>query len=300
MLEGFDKAWTLAGSRRIASYTNLPPGHYRFQVQAADDNGVWSEAGASLPFYLRPPFYRRIWFFVLVVALAAGIIALLYRLRVRRLRSQFDAVLLERTRIAREIHDTLAQGFVGVSVQLEVTSQLLAKSQVAAAHQQLDQTRAFVRQGLADARRSIWELRATTAQDTLPVQLTRQVEQAAQGKFTSKVEIGGTYRALSSELERELLRIAQEGLANVVRHANANHLFVRLRYDSNLVVLSIGDDGRGFDTSNDSLIASGHFGLEGMRERAAQIGARLQIESTKGRGTTLMLEVPLTAERPGR
>jgi signal transduction histidine kinase len=157
-----------------------------------------------------------------------------------------------------------------------------------------------VRQGLADARRSIWELRATTAQDTLPVQLTRQVEQAAQGKFTSNVEIGGTYRALSSELEREVLRIAQEGLANVVRHANANHLSVRLRYDSNLVVLSISDDGRGFDTSNDSLIANGHFGLQGMRERAAQIGARLQIESSTGRGTTLVLEVQVTAERSGR
>jgi signal transduction histidine kinase/ligand-binding sensor domain-containing protein len=297
MLEGFDKNWTLAGSRRIASYTNLPPGHYRFRVQTADDNGVWSETGASLSFHIQPPFYRRVWFYALVLAAIAAIIALLYRLRVRRLRSQFDAVLSERTRIAREIHDTLAQGFVGVSVQLEVTSQLLAQSQVAAAHQQLDQTRALVRQGLADARRSIWELRATTAQDALPVQLTRQVEQAAQGHFTSSVEIGGTYRVLSSELEREVLRIAQEGLTNIVRHADASHVSVSLRYHSSLVVLSIADDGRGFNSSDDSLLHGGHFGLQGMRERAAQIGARLQIESFPGKGTTLILEVPVTTER---
>ena len=297
MLEGFDKNWTLAGSRRVASYTNLPPGHYRFRVQTADDNGVWSEAGASLSFHIQPPFYRRVWFYALVLAAIAAIIALIYRLRVRRLRSQFDAVLSERTRIAREIHDTLAQGFVGVSVQLEVTSQLLAQSQVAAAHQQLDQTRAFVRQGLADARRSIWELRATTAKDTLPVQLSRQVERAAEGHFTSSVEIGGTYRVLSSELEREVLRIAQEGLANIVRHADATHVSVSLRYHSSQVVLSIGDDGRGFNSSDDSLLDSGHFGLQGMRERAAQIGARLQIESFPGKGTTLTLEVPVTTER---
>jgi signal transduction histidine kinase/ligand-binding sensor domain-containing protein len=297
VLEGFDKNWTLAGSRRVASYTNLPPGHYRFRVQTADDNGVWSEASASLSFHIQPPFYRRVWFYALVLATIGAIVALLYRLRVRRLRSQFDAVLSERTRIAREIHDTLAQGFVGVSVQLEVTSQLLAQSQVAAAHQQLDQTRAFVRQGLADARRSIWELRATTAQDTLPVQLSRQVERAAQGHFTSSVEIGGTYRVLSSELEREMLRIAQEGLANIVRHAEATHVSVSLRYHSSLVVLSIADDGRGFNSSDDSLLDSGHFGLQGMRERAAQIGARLQIESFPGKGTTLIVEVPVTTER---
>lgn len=297
ILEGFDKDWTLAGSRRSASYTNLPPRDYRFRVQTANSNGVWNEAGASLTFHVQPPFYRRIWFFALVAAALAALIALLYRMRVRRLQSQFDAVLAERTRIAREIHDTLAQGFVGVSVQLELTSQLLTQSQVSAAHQQLDQTRAFVRQGLADARRSIWELRATTAQDALPVQLTRQVEQAALGKFTSSVEIGGTYRALSPTLEREVLRIAQEALANVVRHANATHVSVSLRYHSNLVVLSIADDGRGFNTSDNSLLESGHFGLQGMRERSAQIGARLQLESSPGKGTTLLLEVPITTEK---
>jgi signal transduction histidine kinase/ligand-binding sensor domain-containing protein len=296
ILEGFDKDWTQAGSRRVAYYTNLPPQHYKFRVQAADDEGIWTGSEATVVFYVQPPFYRRIWFFAAVLAFLASIVALLYRLRVRRIRSQFDAVLSERTRIAREIHDTLAQGFVGVSVQLEVTSQLLAQAQISAAHQQIDQTRAFVRQGLADARRSIWELRANTSPDSLPVQLSSQVEATAKGKFTSKVEIGGTVRALPPNLEREILRIAQEALANVVRHANATQITVALRYHSSQVILTVADDGRGFDP-NESFVGGGHFGLQGMRERAAQIGARLQIESHPGRGTKVLLEVPITIEK---
>jgi signal transduction histidine kinase/ligand-binding sensor domain-containing protein len=296
ILEGFDKDWTLASSRRVAYYTNLPPRYYKFRVQAADNEGIWTGSEATVAFYVQPPFYRRIWFFLVVAALAASIIVLLYRLRVRRIRSQFDAVLSERARIAREIHDTLAQGFVGVSVQLEITSQLLAQSQVSAAGEQIDQTRTFVRQGLADARRSIWELRAGTSQDSLPVQLSRHVEQTTKGQFISKVEIGGTVRALSPELEREILRIAQEALANIVRHAKATQVYVSLRYHSNQAALKIKDDGLGFDM-NEPFSSSGHFGLQGMRERAAQIGAQLQIESYPGRGTVVLLEVPITNEK---
>jgi signal transduction histidine kinase len=215
---------------------------------------------------------------------------------VRRIRSQFDAVLSERTRIAREIHDTLAQGFVGVSVQLEITSQLLAQSQLSAAHEQIDQTRSFVRQGLADARRSIWELRSGSSQDSLPVQLSRHVEQTAKDKFVSKVEIGGTVRALPSELEREILRIAQEALVNVVRHAKATQITVNLRYHSSQLVLTITDNGRGFDP-NEPFTGGSHFGLQGMRERAAQIGARLLVTSHPGQGTEVLLDAPITIEK---
>ena len=185
-----------AGSRRIAYYTNLPPRHYRFRVQAANNDGVWNETGASLAFYVRPPFYRRLWFLLLAAASRSrAIVVLLYRLRLRRLHSQFQAVLAERNRVAREIHDTLAQSFVGVSVQLELTAQLLAQSQVAAAGQQIDRTREYVREGLAEARRSIWDLRAITAQHTLPTRLTRLAEQSSTESLPIKLDIGGTYRA---------------------------------------------------------------------------------------------------------
>lgn len=295
ILEGFDKQWTEAGSRRIAYYTNLPPRHYRFRVQAANNNGAWNEAGAELAFYVRPPFYRKPWFLLLALALVAAIVVLLYRLRVRRLRSQFDAVLAERNRMAREIHDTLAQSFVGVSVQLELTAQLLSQSQIPAAHQQIDDTRAYVREGLAEARRSIWDLRAITATDTLPTRLTRLVEQTHTEQIHTDLTIGGTYRALAPAFESEVLRIAQEALTNVTRHSEATRVSVDLRYHSRRLTLTISDNGRGFQTSDDSLPAKGHFGLQGMRERATQIGAQLDIESSPGQGVRITLDAPIIA-----
>jgi signal transduction histidine kinase len=297
ILEGFDKQWTQAGSRRIAYYTNLPPHHYRFRVQAANNDGVWNETGAVITFYVQPPFYRRAWFLLLSVALIAAFAVLLYRLRVRRLRSQFEAVLAERNRMAREIHDTLAQSFVGVSVQLELVSQLLAQSQFPAAHEQIDRTRAYVREGLAEARRSIWDLRAITAQHTLPTRLTQLVEKSNAEPLTTHLNIGGTYRPLTPAVEDEVLRIAQEGLTNVARHANASHVSIDLRYHSTRLALSISDDGRGFHASDNSLAAKGHFGLQGMRERAAQINAQLTIESSESKGTTITLDLPILAER---
>ncbi len=115
ILEGFDKEWTEAGSRRNAYYTNLPPRRYRFRVQAANENGVWNEEGAEFSFVVKPPFYRTLWFLGIIAMLLFGLAFAAYRIRVRVIRSEFDAILAERNRIAREIHDTLAQGFVGVS-----------------------------------------------------------------------------------------------------------------------------------------------------------------------------------------
>jgi signal transduction histidine kinase/ligand-binding sensor domain-containing protein len=297
ILEGFDKQWTQAGTRRTASYTNLPPGHYRFRVQAANNDGLWNETGAQISFSVKPPFYRRLWFIALAIALLGLAAFLLYRLRMRRLQSQFDAVLAERNRIAREIHDTLAQGFVGVSVQLELTSQLLALSQVAAAHDQLDHTRTLVREGLAEARRSIWDLRATTADDTLPSRIKRLTENPAARDLTIHVDIGGTYRPLDPAFESEFLRIAQEALTNIIRHAQATTAFIDLRYQPTSLTLTVTDNGRGFHPSNNTLARTGHFGLQGMRERAAQINAQLTIESDPGHGTRITLRAPIPTKK---
>ncbi len=297
ILEGFDKQWSQPSPRRVATYTNLPPGRYRFHVQAVNNDGVWNEAGATIRFYVRPPFYRTLWFVLSALAIIAAFVFLLYRLRVRRLRSQFDAVLAERNRMAREIHDTLAQSFVGVSVQLEIVSQLLTHSQLPAANQQLDRTRDYVREGIAEARRSIWDIRAITAQNTLPTRLTHLVEQSRTENLPMQLNIGGTYRPLSSTVEDEVLRITQESLTNAQRHSNAKKITIDLRYHSNRLTLTIADDGRGFDPSDRTLPAQGHFGLQGMRERAAHIHATLTIESAPQAGTTIKLDVPIPAAK---
>jgi signal transduction histidine kinase len=266
-------------------------------VQAANNDGIWNETGAAIAFYVHPPFYRRPWFILLCIALIAALGVLLYRLRVRRLRAQFEAVLAERNRMAREIHDTLAQSFVGVSVQLELTSQLLTQSQIPAAHQQLDRTRAYVRDGLAEARRSIWNLRAITAQHSLPTRLTHLVESSSTEHLKNAINIGGTYRPLAADVEDEVLRIVQEAMTNTTRHAQATQISVDLRYHSTRLTLTITDDGRGFDTTDNSLSAKGHFGLQGMRERAVQINAQLTVESEPGKGTIITLDAPILSEK---
>ena len=216
MLEGFDKEWTEAGTRRSAYYTNIPPGHYTFRVQAANNDGIWNMEGANLKFELRPHFYQTFWFYALLVLAVVGMVVLVQRWRLRRAEQEFNAVLGERNRIAREIHDTLAQGYVGISVQLEVLSELLRMNKADAAAKHLDLTRGFVREGLADARQSIWALRSQdSGETTLPVRMRRIVEQAGGNGLEARFSIFGAYRMLPPETEREILRVAQEAVHNV-------------------------------------------------------------------------------------
>jgi signal transduction histidine kinase len=147
MLEGFDRGWTEAGPRRSAYYTNIPPGRYTFRVQAANNDGLWNTTGAALTFELRPHFYQTAWFYALLLASIVGMVVLLLRLRLRQAEGEFRAVLGERNRIAREIHDTLAQGYVGISVQLEVLAELLRKNKTEAAAKHLDLTRGYRARG---------------------------------------------------------------------------------------------------------------------------------------------------------
>jgi ligand-binding sensor domain-containing protein/signal transduction histidine kinase len=300
-LEGFDRGWIEAGSRRAAFYTNLPPGSYRFRVLAANNDGVWNTAGASFGLRLMPHYYQTGWFYS---ALALGLLLLgylIYRWRVLEVEARWGAVLRERGRIAREIHDTLAQGFVGISVQLELVARLLGGSRDGTAPsealQQLDQARSLVRASLADARTSIWDLRseASGAPDEpndLPSRLSRTCTRIAGGS-TAKVylQVKGTYRPVEQKIEEELLRIGQEAVANAVRHAGATRIDVQLIYQAAQVSLRVEDDGRGFAPSANG--AQGHYGIRGMQERASEIDAALVLESTPGEGTRVSVEAPL-------
>jgi signal transduction histidine kinase/ligand-binding sensor domain-containing protein len=297
MLEGFDHGWTDAGTRRAAYYTNIPPGKYTFRVQAANNDGLWNTDGAALSFELRPHFYQTIWFYILLLVAIAAVVVLLLRLRLRRAEREFKAVLGERSRIAREIHDTLAQGYVGVSVQLEVLAELLRQRKMEDAAKQLDQTRDHVRHGLADARQSIWALRTPDASETtLPVKLRRMAEAAGGNALTARFSLFGAYRPLPAETEREIMRVAQEAIHNVKKHAEASQMWVQLEYGPETVALEVRDDGRGGALERATGASQGHFGLTGMRERAAAIGGTLEVGSARGEGTTIRLSVPARSE----
>ncbi|MBT9331905.1 sensor histidine kinase [Paracidobacterium acidisoli] len=288
-LDGFDHGWVDANGRRAAYYTNLPHGQYVFRVMARNNDGVWSEQAAAVAFTIEPHFYQTLWFELLA---ALGCIVLGYeawRWRIRRVESEFQAVLRERTRIAREIHDTLAQGFVAVSVQLEIVSRLLQSSaETAKAH--LESARSLVRSSLEDARTSIWELRSQgAAQEDLAARMKKMLQQVTQpASIRTQMQVSGTYRALDPAVEAELLRIAQEAVVNAVRHAEPSEIQLRLRFEEQRVELSVSDNGKGFAGPPPNG-GSGHFGLTGMRERAEKIGGTLTVDSHPGEGTRVRL-----------
>src|SRR6185437_16207862 len=295
-LDGFDHKWIDAGSDRSAYYTNLTPGHYKFEVMASNNDGVWSAAPASLAFQLRPYFYQTIWFYVLLIVAAALLAYAAYLWRVRQVESRFNAVLAERNRIAREIHDTLAQGFVAVSVQLQLAKQLLSHSGEAA-RESLDEAQNLVKTGLDDARRAIWELRSQGSENRdLASQLVQMSERVTGGsQIKPQVEVQGTYHPLPERTESELLRIAQEAVTNAVRHSGASTVEIMLKFSRRRIRMTIADNGRGF-TGPAPSVPDGHFGLTGMSERAQQIGGTVTITSSEGEGTRVRVEVPTGGE----
>jgi signal transduction histidine kinase/ligand-binding sensor domain-containing protein len=290
-LAPFDRNWIDAGARRTAYYTNIPPGKYVFRVEASTDGVTWSARTADVELAISPHYYQTWWFYLLMALMVILIGWQLYLYRLRQVELRFHAVLAERGRIAREIHDTLAQDIVAISVQLDLVARLLTLS-VDKAREQLTATRDLVRKSLAGARSSIWDLRSQPATGSdLPTRLrevTRQVVGDAPLKLD--LQITGSYRTAKVELEDELLRIAQEAVTNAVRHGEPTTIVVRLCYDTAGVELRVQDDGRGFTVSSAKAGPAGHYGIRGMHERAERAQARLRIESAPGAGTTVIAD----------
>ena len=296
-LEGFDRGWVQAGSGRTAYYTNVPPGRYRFTVAASNAQGVWSAQPALLQLRVQPRFFQTIWFYLLIGLALIGLAYAVYRIRVRYVEAKFKAVMAERERLAREVHDTLAQGYVGISVQLEIITRLLQTSR-SAALDQLGHTKELVRSSLAEARSSIWDLRSHGSDaGILPARIAAAAKSKEQGGAPDIVlQVQGTYRPLKRDVEDQILRIAQEAMNNSVRHANATRIEVTLTFDEKMLLLSVSDNGLGFEAPFDSFSTNGHFGFQGMQERAASIGAVLHVEGRYGQGALVTLRVKMQKE----
>jgi signal transduction histidine kinase/ligand-binding sensor domain-containing protein len=293
-LEGFDKEWVDAGTRRFAYYASLPPGQYKFRVIACNNDGVWNETGDSFAFYLKPHYYQSIWFYALCAALALFAAHWFYKIRINRMKAEFAAVTGERNRIAREIHDTLAQGFAGISVQLEAGKQMLFDSpQLAEEH--LDQANNLARGCLEEVRQYVWNLRhRDQGKGDLAARLS-ELAKAISGGIPFQFKISGTPRQLSEPTESILLRIGQEAIVNAVKHARARKIEVEILFESRHVRLRIQDDGCGFDLDEEKTNDNGRFGMLGMRERASQLGGCVAVKSSPGQGTEIEVKVPLRA-----
>jgi ligand-binding sensor domain-containing protein/signal transduction histidine kinase len=290
-LEGYETDWVDSGSRRAAYYTQVPPGTYRFRVSGRSGDGPWNEVGASFAFSVAPRFHQTVAFQLLVAAGVVSLAAGLHRLRLRQLRAQLAAVLAERSRIARELHDTLDQGLTGASIQLQLAHRHIREAPDEAA-EHLGRARELVASTFAEGRRAIWALRSQALEDDqagLPDAFARLAREMSAGTATAvRVDVRGRPRPLPPLVEGHVLRIGQEALTNAVRHGEPREVILALEFDAPGLVLSVRDDGRGFDRA----ATSSGLGLRGMEERASAIGGALSVTSRPGKGTEVRLKVP--------
>jgi signal transduction histidine kinase/ligand-binding sensor domain-containing protein len=292
-LVGYDKTWLDAGTRREAFYTNLPPGNFEFRVQARNADGVWSTEPAALRFVVEPRLYQRRWFFPLVLLLLALAIAAGWRMRLRQLRSRFNHVLTERNRIARELHDTLLQGLAGVTMQLQA---LWTRMPPSPEKRALADIISDAGQCSAEARRSLWGLRNnSTGGLEFANKLVNLARQAVSDKNMSlSLRVEPVSLRDYPDTEYQLLRIAGEAITNTLKHSRATQLSLNLQVTDGALVLAIEDDGVGFSTFAQP--ADQHFGLQGMRERAAEIGAEISVASSPGNGTRIAVSLRLPGD----
>lgn len=296
MIEGWDADWIDNGMSRRASYTNLPPGRYRFRVNGSDEDGAWNESGPVFELLIPAAFYQTRWF-LLACALALGLAAWgVWQWRIAQVRRRYSFVLTERARLARELHDTLLQSLVGLGLHLDnISDQLTLSSSVDAVKDELRRVRMQVEHYVVEARRSIWDLREPELdRQDLVARLREMTGAVTEGTCIHlNVTVHGSPRHCPATVQQQLLRIAREAVANAVRHGHPERIAIELRYDEDAVALRVVDDGRGFVPDDSVRYQGDHWGLAIMRERAQQIGARLDIASSPGHGTTVEALAPL-------
>ena len=299
-LSGIDEGWREAALETAVTYRSLTPGAYRFEVGATDPSGRWSDRTASTDFTILPAFYQTAWFRVLCLVMVLALAWAGYQLRVRQLRQRFemtlDARVAERTRIARDLHDTLLQSFHGLLLRFQTALNLLP-DRPAESKQVLASAIDQAAEAITEGRDAVQGLRASaTETNDLADSLRAIGEELASENGNSAslhVEVQGTPRALHPIVRDEAFRIAGEALRNAFHHAAARQIEVELRYDERQLRVRVRDDGRGIDPA--VLHAEGregHFGLGGMRERAKLAGGKLTVWSGLDAGTEVELSIP--------
>ena len=295
-LEGRDPDWQEAGTRRQAFYTDLGPRAYRFRVIAANDSGVWNETGDTLEFSLAPAYYQTDWFRAGCVVTFFATLWGLYRLRLYQLSREFNAQLdgrvEERTRVARELHDTMLQTFQASLLFMHSARELLSRRSEHAL-QNLDHAINMAAGAIAEGRNAVGDLRSPASRNDLAGALKAVGgELASDGAANFDLVVEGPPRDLRSIVGNEIYRIGAEALRNAFSHARAHHIEADIRYSAQLVRLQIRDDGAGIAPEILERGRSDHYGLAGMRERAQKIGAKLEIWSGPGKGTEINLSIP--------
>jgi signal transduction histidine kinase/ligand-binding sensor domain-containing protein len=302
-LDGLDHDWhEVSSDERVANYTTLPAATYTFEVQGATSRGPWSQPGAMLRIEILPPWYQTLWFRMICVTAVLLLLWAIYLLRLDQLRRQFSVALEarvdERTRIARELHDTLLQSFQGLVLVFQAVSNLLPV-RPEEAKQRMEHALDQASDAIAEGREAVHELR-TGGLNTLDLgeAISKFGHDLLRGATTAmapelSVQVEGTPRSLSPIVRDEVYRIGVESLRNAIRHANARRIEVDLRYSEDGLRLRVRDDGKGVDPvvlAQEQI--AGHWGLRGMRERAKLIGGTFEVWSQLATGTEAELTIP--------
>jgi signal transduction histidine kinase len=294
-LEGFDESWLEGGHRTEAVYTKLPPGTYTFRVMASNSDGVWTDPVSSAPFTVLPRFYQTWWFAVAMAALVAVIVTVFHKVRVRQVARamsvRFDERLAERTRVARELHDTLLQTVHGSKLVADRALRDTADHDRLV--QSLKQLSVWLGQAAAEGRAALQSLRvSTTESNDLAGAFRRAVDECRNNSSAeTPFSVQGRARELHPAVRDEVYRIGYEAIRNACMHSRASRIDVAIEYGRDLT-LRISDNGAGIDAATIETGKEGHFGLRGMRERAERIGATFTLASGPGTGTAISLLVP--------
>ena len=298
-----DADWHEVSTAAPVIYRNLSPGYYHFSVADSDTNGVWSDKVAEVDFTILPAWYQTTWFRVFCVGTLILIVLMIYQLRLKRLEHQFSVALKtrvdERTRIARELHDTLLQSFQGLTLKFQRARNLLP-DRASEAIFTLDQALDGAEEAIVEGRDAIHDLRSpTTVARALAEEITALGEELV-AKDTNKKEpvefrivIEGSASTMHPNLHIEIFRIAREALRNAFSHSHGHLIETELAYTEKLFRLRIRDDGKGIEPDERVRAErTGHWGLKGMRERAERLGGELEVWSEPGAGTEIELRVP--------
>ncbi|GGH17271.1 GGDEF domain-containing protein [Silvibacterium dinghuense] len=312
-LEPFDRQWTYAGSSRMAAYTNLPAGRYTFHVAAFPLNNPEAVSETSLTFRKEPHFYASWWFLSLCVVLAGLLVLASYRWRMRLLNLRFQAVLEERSRLAREMHDTVIQGCTSISALLEAISSF-ERENTSMQHDLLHHARTQVRTTIEEARQAVWNLRhGEEPQQDIAAAVESMAEHTAR-EFGIPIVCRKTGSAflIPRSAAHEILMVIREAIYNAVMHGRPSQIWIELEAQSGWRVgqgvgqraaqLSavVRDDGMGFDPASPPDDGKPHYGIAGMRERIERLHGEIQWTSVPGSGTTVCFSIRRQALAPAR
>jgi signal transduction histidine kinase len=308
-LDGFDQGWGEPVAAREAAYTNLGPGSYRFRLIASNSEGAWNGSETAISFEVDPAYYQTTWFRLSCAAVFLALLWALYQFRVQQLARQFnirvEERVSERTRIARELHDTLLQSFQGLILRFQAGYDLLPGRPMDA-KQTLEGALNRADQAIAEGRDVVHDLRSNTlVNNDLAETLTAlgeelTIDDSNRDSATFRVVVEGAPKTVEPILRDEIYRISREALRNAFSHAEAQHIEAEIMYGEKFLRVRIRDDGQGIDSKVlDQGERSGHWGLPGMRERAKRMGAQLEVWSEHGAGTEVDLSVPSSVAYKG-